>query len=146
LEFLGFLAQLLKSPLELIQLLAQLREALSCGIEFLTAFLGGIEIGFLLSVCLIPTTILDIVRGVHAPMLLAQVAMPLETDFLGDSGHRFHTRLLLPILALVRNFLGRLDLAISWVHTRSVASRDIRSKHKSIGIMPFSWSLYWSCH
>jgi hypothetical protein len=44
------------------------------------------------------------------PHALAQVAMLLRTDFLGDLGHRFGTRLLFPILALVRSFLGRFQL------------------------------------
>jgi hypothetical protein len=52
-------------------------------ITFLTAFLSGAEIGFLLSVLLKPTTIASVVCGICAPMLLAQVAMLLEANFLG---------------------------------------------------------------
>jgi hypothetical protein len=73
------------------------------------------EIGFLLSIFLIPRTILVIVRGVRTPMPLAQVVMLLEMDFLGDPCHRFGTRFLLPILALVRSFLGRFQLGILMV-------------------------------
>ncbi len=36
----------LENLLELVQFLAQLRERLLCGIGFLSAFLGGAEIGF----------------------------------------------------------------------------------------------------
>ncbi len=71
LVFLGFLACFLESLLKLIQLLAQLCKALPCGIRFLSAFLGGTEIGFLLSILIILTTILGIVRSVCVPMLLA---------------------------------------------------------------------------
>jgi hypothetical protein len=41
------------------------------GITFLTAFLSGVEIGFLLSVFLKPMTITNVVRGIRAPILLA---------------------------------------------------------------------------
>ncbi len=40
-------------------------------------------------------------------ILLAQVAMLLETDLLGNPGCRLGTRMLLPFLALVRSLLGR---------------------------------------
>ncbi len=53
---------------------------------FLSAFLGGAETGFLCSVFLVPTTILCVVRGIRAPMLLTEVAMLLGASFLGDSG------------------------------------------------------------
>jgi hypothetical protein len=83
-----------------------------CKIWFLTTFLGGTEIRFLLSVLLVPTTILGIVYGLCTPMLLAQVAMLHKTDFSGDPGRRFGTLLLLPILTLVRSFLGRFQLGL----------------------------------
>ncbi len=82
------------------------------GIGFLTAFLSGTEIGFPLSVFLIPMTIFGIVHGARAPMPLAQIAMLLEMDFLGNPGHRFGTRMLLLFLALVRSFLGRFQLGL----------------------------------
>jgi hypothetical protein len=76
-----FLAQLLKSLLKLVQLFAQLRKVLLYGIVFLTAFLGSTELGFLLFIFLIPTTILGIVHGVCNPMPLVQVSMLFEMDF-----------------------------------------------------------------
>jgi hypothetical protein len=45
-------------------------------------------------------------------MPLAQVAMLLEMDLLGNPGHRLSTRMLLPFLALVRSFLGRFQLGL----------------------------------
>ncbi len=107
-----FLAGFLQCLLELIQLLAQLRKVPIYGICILAAFLSGMQIGFLLFVFLIPTTIPGIGCGVHAPILLAQVAMLLEMDFLGNPGHRFGTRMLLPFLSLVRSFLRRFQLNI----------------------------------
>ena len=110
--FLHFLAPLLQSLLELVKLLAQLHKVLLYGIDFLTAFLSGTKIGFLLSVFLIPTTIPGIVHGVHAPMPLAQVAKLLEMGFLGNPGHRLGTRRLLHFLPLVRSFLRRFQLGL----------------------------------
>ncbi len=46
-------------------------------------------------------------HGIRAPMLLAQVAMLLEVDFLGNPGCRLHTRMFLPFLALGRSFLRK---------------------------------------
>jgi hypothetical protein len=83
-----------------------------CGITFLTAFLGGAEIRFLLSVLLKPTTIMSVVHGIRTPMLLAQVAMPLKANFLGHPDCSLGTRAFLPFLALVRRLLGRLRFAL----------------------------------
>jgi hypothetical protein len=110
LALLCFLAWFIQPFLELIQLLAQLHKVLIYRIHFLTAFFSSTEIGFLLFIFLIPTTIPGIVRGVCAPILLAQVAMLLEMDFLGNPGHRLSTRTLLPFLALMRSYLGRFQL------------------------------------
>ncbi len=107
-----FLSQFLQHFLELIQLLAQLRKVQIYGIHFLTAFLSGAELGFFLSVLLIPTTFPGIVRGVRTPILLAQVAMLLKTNFLGNPGCRLGTRMLLPFLALVKSFFGRFQLGL----------------------------------
>jgi hypothetical protein len=109
---LSFLAQLLQRLLELLDLLAQLREVLINGICFLTAFLSVAEIGFLLSVFLKPTTITSVVHGIHAPMPLVQVAMLLETDLLGNPDLRLGTKMLLPFLALMRSFPGRFQLGL----------------------------------
>jgi hypothetical protein len=45
-------------------------------------------------------------------MPLAQVAMLLKVDFLGNPGHRLGTRMFLPFLALVRSFLRRFQLGL----------------------------------
>jgi hypothetical protein len=66
-----FLAQLLQCPAKLLDLLAQLHEVLINKSCFLTAFLSGTEIGFLLYIFLKPTTITSVVRGICAPMPLA---------------------------------------------------------------------------
>ncbi len=102
-----FLTRLLQRLLKLLNFLGQLHEVLVHGITFLSAFLSGAEIGFLLFVLLKPTTITSVVRGIRAPMLLAQVAVLLKTDFLGNPGRRIGTRMFLPFLALVGRLLGR---------------------------------------
>ncbi len=81
-------------------------------ITFLTAFLSGMEIGFLLSVLLKPATITSVVRGIPAPMLLAQVAMLLEVEILGRPDRSLGTRAFLPFLALVRRLLRRFQFAL----------------------------------
>ena len=68
--FLTFLAQLLQCFLELLDFLSDPRKVMVYGITFLTAFLSGTEIGFLLSVLLKPTTITSVVHGMCAPMLI----------------------------------------------------------------------------
>ena len=45
-------------------------------------------------------------------MLLAEVAVLLKADFLGNPGHRIGTRALLPFLALVGRLLGRFRFAL----------------------------------
>jgi hypothetical protein len=52
------------------------------------------------------------VHGIRTHMLLAQVAMLLKADFLGNPGCRIGARLFLPFLALVRSFLGRLQFGL----------------------------------
>jgi hypothetical protein len=74
-----FLTGLLQCLLKLLNFLGELRKVLVYRITFiLSAFLSIAEIGFLLSVLLKPTTITSVVRGIHAPMLLAQVAVLLK--------------------------------------------------------------------
>jgi hypothetical protein len=68
--------------LKRVQFLAQLREGLLYGIEFLSAFISGAEIGFFRSVFLKPTAISSIVRLERAPTLLAKVLVFLGTSFL----------------------------------------------------------------
>ncbi len=82
------------------------------GITFLSTFLSGAKIRFLLSVLFKPTTITSVVRGICAPMLLAQVAMLLKADFLGNPDCGIGTRVFLPFLALVRRLLGRFLFAL----------------------------------
>jgi hypothetical protein len=110
--FLTFLAGLLQHFLELLNFLGELRKVMVYGITFLTAFLCGAEIRFLLSFLLKPTTITSVVCGIRAPMLLAQVTMLLETNFFGHPGHSLGTRVFLPFLALVRRLLGRFQFAL----------------------------------
>jgi hypothetical protein len=94
------------SLFDFVQLLGQLHKVLPYAVGFLSTFLGSAEICFLLSVLVILTAISCIVHIVHAPMLLAEVAMLLSASVLGNSGCRFSTRLLLAILALGGSFLG----------------------------------------
>jgi hypothetical protein len=107
-----FLAQLLERLLKLLDLLAQLCKVLINGICFLTAFLSGTEIGFLLSVFLKPTSITSVVCGIRAPINLPKVAMLLKTGLLGNPSRRLGTRMLLPFLALVSSFLRRFQLGL----------------------------------
>jgi hypothetical protein len=126
--------------LELVQFLAQLRKGLLYGIGFLSAFLGGVEIGFFRSIFLETMAIARIVRRVRTPMLLATVALFLGTCFPRDSGTVVSTRLLRTLFIAVRRFLiARSDglFGSSWPHTRSIASRDRRRERMSTGVPPF---------
>jgi hypothetical protein len=69
-------------------------------ITYISAFLSGAEIGFLLSVLFKPVTIMSVVCGMCAPIFLTQVAMLLKADFLGKPGLKIGTRAFLPVLAL----------------------------------------------
>ncbi len=104
--FLTFLTELLQCFLKLLNFLSELRKVVVYGITFLSAFLSCAEIGSLFSLLFKPTTITSAVRGICAPMLLAQVAMLLKADFLGSPDHGISTRVLLPFLALARRLLG----------------------------------------
>jgi hypothetical protein len=75
------------------------------GIGFLSAFLDGEEIGFFSSIFLVPRTIHGIVRGMHASMLLAEVAILLVASFLGNLAHRLGTRPLVSYLTLMGSLL-----------------------------------------
>jgi hypothetical protein len=110
--FLAFLARLLQRFLKLLDFLGELCKVMVYGITFLTTFLSGAEIRFLVSILLKPTTIASVVRGIRTPMLLAQVAMLLEANFLGHPDHSLGTRAFLPFLALVRRLLGRFQFAL----------------------------------
>ncbi len=105
--FLTFLTRLLQRFLKLLNFLGELHKVVVYGITFLSAFLSGAEVGFLLSILFKPTTITSVVHGICAPMLLAQVATLLRADFLGNPDCGIGTRALLTFLALVRRLLGR---------------------------------------
>jgi hypothetical protein len=109
---LPFLTGLLQCFLKLLNFFGELHKVVVYGITFSSVFLSGAEIGFLLSVLIKPTTITSVVRGICAPMLLAQVAMLLKMDFLGNPNRGIGTRALLPFLALVRRLLGRFQFAL----------------------------------
>jgi hypothetical protein len=91
--------------LKLVRFLAQLREGLLYGIGILSAFLGGVEIGFFHSVFLKTTAIARIVRRVCASMLLAKAAVFLGTSFPRDSGTVVSTRSLRTFFIVVQRFL-----------------------------------------
>ena len=106
-----FFTGLLQHLLKLLNFLCQLSEVLVHRNTFLSALLSGAKIGFLLFVLFSPTTITSVVCGIHTPMLLAQVAMLLKMDFLGNPGRRIGTRACLPFLAFVGRLLGRFRFA-----------------------------------
>jgi hypothetical protein len=110
--FLTFLTRLLQRFLKLLDFLGELHKVVVYGIAFLSAFLSGVEIGFLLSVLFKPTTITNVVHGICTHMLLAQVAMLLKADFLGNPDRGIGTRAFLPFIALVRRLLGRFQFAL----------------------------------
>ncbi len=56
-------------------------------------------------------TITSVVHGTCTLMLLAQVAVLLKTDFLGNPGRRIGTRAFLPFLLLLGRLLGRFQFA-----------------------------------
>jgi hypothetical protein len=82
------------------------------GITFLTAFFSGAEIGLLLSIFLKPMTLTCVVRGIGAPMLLAQVAMLLKANLLWHTDRSLGTRAFLPFLAPLRRLRGRFQFAL----------------------------------
>ena len=110
--FLTFLARLLQCFLKLLNFLGELRKVMVYGITFLTALLSGGEIRFPLSFFFKPTTLTIVVRGICAPMLLAQVAMLLKANLLWHTNRSLGTRAFLPFLALVRRLLGRFRFAL----------------------------------
>jgi hypothetical protein len=103
---LTFLAGLLQRFIKLLNFLGELRKVMIYGTTFLTTFLSGMEIRFLLSVFLKPTALTCVVRGIRTPMLLAQVAMLLESNLLWHTDRGLGTRSFLTFLALVRRLLG----------------------------------------
>jgi hypothetical protein len=112
LVLLHFLILFLQRFLDLLNFLGQLRKVLVHKIHFLTAFLSGAEFGLFLSIFFKPTTIMSVVCGVRASMLLAKVRMLLEADFLENLCCRLGTRLFIPFLALVRSFLRRFQFGL----------------------------------
>ncbi len=124
----------LDNLLELVQFLAQLRKRLLRGIGFLSAFLGGAEIGFLRSVFLEATTIMSIVGRVRIPMFLAQVAMLLGTYLFRDSGTLI-TRSLRTLLLAVRRFLiaRRVGLVGSFLPTYALHSLEGLKERTHVG-------------
>jgi hypothetical protein len=72
------------------------------------AFLGCSEVGFLVSILLVSTTILCVVLGMRTPMYLAQVAMLLIASFLGNFVSRLHTGSLVSFPVFRRSFLDGL--------------------------------------
>jgi hypothetical protein len=63
-----------------------------------------VPLGFLVSVLLVPMTILCVVHGMCTPMFLAQVAMLLRTSFLGNFVSRLRTGSLVSFLVFRRSF------------------------------------------
>ncbi len=53
---------------------------------------------------------------------------------------------LAPALFLWEAFLPDGTWVFSWVHTRSIALREAWRERMSMGVVPFSCRLYWSCH
>ena len=63
------------------------------------------EISFLQPIFLILMAVSCVMHSMHAPMLLAEVAMILGASFLGNLACRLGTRPLVSILTLVRSLL-----------------------------------------
>jgi hypothetical protein len=110
--FLTFLAKLLQQFLKFLNFLSELRKNLIYGIVFLTTFLSGADFGLQLSVFLIPKTLTCVVRGIRAPILLAQAAMLLKANFLWHTDCSIGTRVFLPFLALKRRLLRRFRFSL----------------------------------
>jgi hypothetical protein len=116
-------------------------------ITFLTAFLRGMEIRFLLTVLLKPTTITSVVRGIRASMLLAQVAMLLKANFLGHPDRSLGTRAFFPFLALVRRLLGRFQFALFvGADAFDCFQQSEKQAHVHWHHALLIHRLYWSCH
>jgi hypothetical protein len=75
---------------------------------FLSNSLGGTKIRFFHSLFFVPMTILGILCGVHAPMLLAEVAILLGVSIFGNLARVLRIRPLVSFSALVRRLLVEL--------------------------------------
>jgi hypothetical protein len=80
------------------------------------------------------------------PGLLHRLQCFLKRIFLGTLAVDSVPGCFFPFLLLGEAFSGNSNLTFSWVQTRLITSSEVRSKCMSIGIMPFSFMLYWSCH
>jgi hypothetical protein len=126
--FLRLVGSLLKSLLQLVQFLAQLGERLFCWIGFLTCLLGGTEIGFRHTIFFVPAAIFGSMRSMQAPMIFAQLAGPLKTDFLGSLLHGSSTGPLGSCLILVRSFLAELRMGfLGGTHALNILKRSLRT-------------------
>ena len=68
-----------------------------------------------------------------------------KADFLGNPDCRISTKAFLPFLAFVGRLVGFLKI-IQFALLVGADSNDVRSECMSIGVMPLSFKLYWSCH
>ncbi len=119
---------------ELVQFITQLGKRLLRGIRILSAFLSGAEIGFFRSVFLETMAIASIVRRVHAPKFLAQVAVFLGTYLFRDSG-TLSTRSLCTLLLTVPSFLvaRRVGLAGSFLPTYAFDGLERLKEQTDVG-------------
>ncbi len=108
------------------------------GIGFLGTFFGCLIVGILLSAFFILRTILGIVCGVSAPVLLAQVTMIFLDSYLGNLDGNFSIRSLDSPAALVRSFLMGLFIeSFLGTYTLNILEREKRSEHISVEVVPF---------
>jgi hypothetical protein len=89
--------------------------------------LGSAEIGFHHSVFLVPAAIFGSVRSMRTPMILAQLAGPLKTDFLGSLLRGYSTGPLGSCLVLVRSFLTELCMGfLGGTHALNSLKRSLK--------------------
>jgi hypothetical protein len=107
------------------------------GLVFFTPFFGCLEIGFLVSIFLVPMTLLCVVRGICAPMFLGQVTMLLSSSFLWIFVSRLRTGSLISFLGFCRCFLIRLCIG-SFLGTYALNSlKALKKRTHAHGIQSF---------
>jgi hypothetical protein len=144
-RFLDFLLDFLIAFLRLTNFLLNCAKCCFTGLSFLPPFLTVWKLDFSLpSLSYLWQSFIFCVVCMP-PCFLHRWQCSSVQAFLGTLAVGLVPGHLLLFLPLAEAFFD-CALAFSWVHMRSTASGDIRSKHMSNGIMPFLRRLHWSCH
>ncbi len=80
------------------------------------------------------------------PCFLRRLQCFSKRTFLGTPAIELVPECFFPFSPLLEDISEDSNLPFLLVQTRSIASNKVRSEHMSIGVMPFLFMLYWSCH